>query len=259
MRRNKFAFKVPSFSYPGGKVHLRKWLMQMMPREGETYIEPFAGRANVFWLAACSPKFKRWWLNDIYTAPFLRAISKVDLGNIPIMLSVNAARKLLKKRNALSLVMKPTLQFSGGKGGLCVSQGKLVYRNRNLPVYHGMNYRENVRDAQRVLIKTKQRITDVDYLEMRLSELTPDDFVYLDPPYFIDTKTVYAVDIVDHEKLANLLSAAKFRWLLSGFDNQTYRRIIGAPTETRIRTKSMVKISVRGIKPKMTECVWRNY
>ena len=51
-------FKVPGFAYPGGKVRLRKWLVSMMPREGRRYIEPFAGRGNVFWLAACALRFR---------------------------------------------------------------------------------------------------------------------------------------------------------------------------------------------------------
>ncbi|HUW57522.1 MAG TPA: DNA adenine methylase, partial [Planctomycetota bacterium] len=92
-------FKVPQFNYPGGKVRLRKWLVSMMPREGGRYVEPFAGRGNVFWLAACCLKFQEWWLNDIYTKPFFDAIRDVDVVDIPIKLTVEDVRAHIKARS----------------------------------------------------------------------------------------------------------------------------------------------------------------
>jgi hypothetical protein len=64
-----------SIPYPGGKGRLAKQIVSFLPREGRIYLEPFAGRANLFWEAAEQGlKFKKWWLNDLATASFLDAI-----------------------------------------------------------------------------------------------------------------------------------------------------------------------------------------
>jgi site-specific DNA-adenine methylase len=64
--------KIP---YPGGKARMASTLVSFMPQSGQTYVEPFAGRGNVFWAAAASGlKFDHWHLNDIRTANFFNAI-----------------------------------------------------------------------------------------------------------------------------------------------------------------------------------------
>jgi hypothetical protein len=72
-----------TFSYPGGKARLAPALVEMMPRTGGLYCEPFAGRGNVFFHAAQVLKFERWQLNDRKQAPFFRAIKR-NGGNIPV-------------------------------------------------------------------------------------------------------------------------------------------------------------------------------
>jgi hypothetical protein len=71
---------MPTIAYPGGKARLAGKLTSFLPTRGRVYIEPFAGRGNLFWAAAeRGLKFRRWWLNDIATAPFFAAIQ--ELGN----------------------------------------------------------------------------------------------------------------------------------------------------------------------------------
>ena len=66
---------MPAIPYPGGKARLAKQIISFLPPEGRTYIEPFAGRGNLFWAAVeAGLKFQRWWLNDLNTAPFFEAI-----------------------------------------------------------------------------------------------------------------------------------------------------------------------------------------
>jgi hypothetical protein len=47
----------PGFAYPGGKKRIRNSFINYTPKFGGTYAEPFAGRANVFWLAATTLQF----------------------------------------------------------------------------------------------------------------------------------------------------------------------------------------------------------
>jgi hypothetical protein len=48
--------------YPGSKGRMAKTIVSYLPMTGNTYIEPFAGRASVFWLAATQLNYQRWWL-----------------------------------------------------------------------------------------------------------------------------------------------------------------------------------------------------
>lgn len=53
--------------YPGG-TGLAKQIISFLPREGRVYLEPFAGRANLFREAVGQGlQYRRWWLNDIAT------------------------------------------------------------------------------------------------------------------------------------------------------------------------------------------------
>ena len=55
----------PSFSYPGGKTRMAPYLIDLMPKSGKCYVEPFAGRGNVFFRAAEILDYDSYWLNDI--------------------------------------------------------------------------------------------------------------------------------------------------------------------------------------------------
>ncbi len=251
-------FKVPGFAYPGGKVRLRKWLISMMPRSGGTYVEPFAGRGNVFWYAACCLKFKNWWLNDLWTARWFDVINTIDISSIPIRISpkdsISWVKRAYKDRDAddLAVAMESITMFSGG----VASHGSSPQR---ISKYSSEGFKQNLRNARRVIKKTNLTITAIDWNKMGLDVLSKSDFVYLDPPY-VDNDADYAVDTVDHTELLTFLKSAHFSWLLSGYDSELYQSIIGPPYKTRSCRLSMCHGgSDRAKQKKRTECVWRNY
>jgi hypothetical protein len=60
--------------YAGGKGPLAPRIVSFLPRRGRIYLEPFAGRANIFWEAVHQGlKFDGWWSNDLQTHTFLEA------------------------------------------------------------------------------------------------------------------------------------------------------------------------------------------
>ena len=64
--------------YPGGKGRLARFIISQLPEHGRSYIEPFVGRGNLFWTAIdAGLKYDRWWLNDLETIPFSRAIREI--------------------------------------------------------------------------------------------------------------------------------------------------------------------------------------
>jgi site-specific DNA-adenine methylase len=66
-----------SIPYPGGKSRLARTIVSFLPVRGRTFVEPFAGKGNVFWTAASQGlKFREWWLNDIATSRFFKAVKQ---------------------------------------------------------------------------------------------------------------------------------------------------------------------------------------
>jgi hypothetical protein len=61
------------FTYSEPKNGLAKYIQPYMPPRGGIYCEPFAGLAALYWKMALTADYEQWRLNDIRTAPFLRA------------------------------------------------------------------------------------------------------------------------------------------------------------------------------------------
>ncbi len=81
------------------------------------------------------------------------------------------------------------------------------------------------------------------------------DFVYFDPPYYGTGGVGY--ENIDHNKLCEVLAPAKFRWVLSGYDNELYRQWFGPPVGERTQAAHMTVASGKtGLT--RTECVWRS-
>src|SRR4051812_48159188 len=109
---------MPKISFPGGKARMSREIVSLLPRDGRIYLEPFAGRANIFWEAAEQGlKFKKWWLNDRATASFLRAIT--THGNT-IEIPPRSRAEFERQRDAYktgdptATLLAPHLSFSGG-------------------------------------------------------------------------------------------------------------------------------------------------
>ena len=241
-------FKVPGFAYPGGKVRLRKWLVSMMPRKGRRFVDLFAGRGNVSWLAMCALGFQEWWLNDIYTKPFFDAIRDVDVADLPFKFTRDWARDAKKGTSALEIVLSPWMSYSGGTvGGIS-----------RCTLYHSSRYKKTIQNAKRILRARSPTITALDWTDVLGSGLCSDDFVYLDPPY-MNASAGYAVDTVDHADLLRALKQTSARWLLSGYESELYLRELGAPSASRLSAIYMKTAHGEGSKPPRLECVWKNY
>jgi site-specific DNA-adenine methylase len=66
---------VPRFGYVGGsKGRLARRIVSLFPETGERFVEPFAGRANVYFAVTQFCHYKKIWLNDIRTYKFLEAL-----------------------------------------------------------------------------------------------------------------------------------------------------------------------------------------
>jgi site-specific DNA-adenine methylase len=246
--------KIPTFAYPGGKARLASWLVDMFPKEGNTYFEPFAGRGNVFWYAATKIFYNRWWLNDIRTKKFFDAIASFDPNTvIPARTREEYYKQweLYKQNNPLAILLEAYLTFGGGgygSGGFGGAKGASIE-----------GYYNSIINAQSIMRVTKVNVTDISWNNANWNEmLGSDDFVYLDPPYYQADVRAYKNNEINHRQMAEGLAQAKFKWLLSEYDCEMYRKVLGEPAAIK-NVQLCTAPSLMDTKTRRIECVWRNY
>jgi hypothetical protein len=110
----------PTFSYPGGKARMAKTIVALAPHSGRLYIEPFAGRGNVFWKAAGVLDYKEWQLNDIRTADWFESIR--DHGHelvVPDCTRMEYNKRLADSKNGcpFARMLEPFFTYSGAGFG----------------------------------------------------------------------------------------------------------------------------------------------
>ncbi len=171
--------KIPKIPYPGAKGRLAPILVSMMPKGGRTYVEPFAGRGNVFFAAALALKFSVWRINDIATAPFFAALKERG-GRIRVPRRTRGEfvrqKRLFEEGSPRARLLEPYLTFSGGgyrKGGFGGKRSASA-----------AGYTKTLNLCSEILARTDPLITGDDWKSLGLKSLGDQDFVFLDPPYF---------------------------------------------------------------------------
>jgi site-specific DNA-adenine methylase len=239
----------PTIPYPGAKGKLAPKLVSMMPRSGGLFIEPVAGRGNVFYSAAMHLDFDKWWLNDIQTAPFFRALKGMKRSFVVPERTKEEFikyRELHQKGDVSAILLEPYLTFSGGGYKKAGFGGK---RSAN-----ALNYGKTLSVCSSLLRKNKVKITQVDWEKINFDKLGADDFVFFDPPYLGADVRAYSNQF-NHVKMVEVLKNAKFKWMLTEYEQPLYLNELGQPCE-----RLQVQLACDGIGTKRrVECIWKNY
>ena len=110
------------------------------------------------------------------------------------------------------------------------------------------------------------RVENNDFEESIRKYDSDNTLFYLDPPYVPDTRTFkkgykYELSIEDHERLVDILLTVKGKVILSGYDNEIYRRLETEGKYKKILIKEAVKSSINVNREERTgkEYVWINY
>jgi DNA adenine methylase len=236
----------------GGKSRLRNWLIQHFPVAGELYIEPFAGKGNVFFKSKQSLDFKTWHINDIDW--FLVALFRVNLNDLPEKVDKTDFSIWKNKNDDISKIIEPRITF-GGKGYKAGYAS--CYHEQSTNNHMGYNrvlYKKTCELAQELLSDVK--ITQLSWEQLEIEKLQPYDFVYCDPPY-VGVKASYPN--INHEKLVDILNSSCCMWALSGYSNDLYDNNLVYKNKYTKERNSEIKGSNTGKREPVMEILWTNY
>ena len=243
--------------YPGGKGRLARQIISLLPRQGRLYMEPFAGRGNLFWEAAQQLRFHRWWLNDLKTASFLQAI-KSHGGKVEVPVRSRQVfeqlRDAYKRGDLMAILLAPHIAYSGGLYESGVKGGSGCGDDDGGGSAAG--FQRTLRECHRILHTTHAKITGLDWKKLGLEKLTDDDVVLFDPPYPNARVKAYSDETIDYEELVDVLLKAKFKWVFCGYPHPLLHRL-GAPIWARDMQLLCVRVKPRG--EERNECIWANF
>ena len=250
---------MPTIAYPGGKGRLAQTIISFLPKQGRTYVEPFCGRGNIYWSAVSAGlKFERWWLNDLATIPFFRAVQRAG-HTIKVPVRCRAEFERQKQAHVsgdlTAVLLEPFLTFNGGGYSAGCKGREHVTANDHGGGAGAAGYQRIIRECHQIMRKTRPRLTSFDWRNMGIESLREDDVVVLDPPYPNASVGPYTDATVNYEELVDTLLRARFKWILCGYLHPVLHRL-GNP----VWAKDVQLISLPpDDKDSRTECLWSNF
>lgn len=242
---------IPSFRHMGGKARLRRWLVEHFPQSGTWYVEPFAGKGNVYFLARQHLNFRSWLLADI-DASFLYALKHADFSALPDEVTkADFPRYRDDPTNRIAKLIEPRITFAG-KG---YASGYSGHSGTHVG-YSGNCYRVMCEQARALLSGTLIAEGAWDVLLRDPLFQDPEAFGYFDPPY-VGTKASYPN--IDHVALVQQLNDAPFMWALSGYRNDLYDSQLVFKCRFEYERNSEIKSSNTGKREPVVEVLWTNY
>jgi DNA adenine methylase len=235
----KFTFDAkPVLKWAGGKQALADRLIRFFPGHFARYLEPFLGGGSV--LLTLQPEKaivgdRNDWLLDTYNA--------IRTDHVEVARYLDSMVNTKEEYERIRGMRPETLN-------LCQRAAQLVYLNKtcfrglfrvnqrgqfNVPygAYDRRYYDpENLASVASCLRSVEIRYGD---FELCLADVTPDDFVYMDPPYYkqggysdFDRYTKYKFRENDHIRLAAVcreLDERGVRWAVSNSDTPFVRTL----------------------------------
>lgn len=236
-------------SYIGGKKRMQTWIVPFIPKDVETFVEPFSGQFWIFFGMSLEdyPKLKKVVYNDFNPL------------NYNLYLCIRNHQRLLEECEKLEVQQKdiqptPTIckeNFNNFQKEIFDDEFKIVYPNYEVAakyvyvltqVFSGANpakskfidlkgkYHSKFTSFKNKLKNEKwqklfESITDVenlDFEEIIKKYDSPTTYFYNDPPYFIvgegDYYSNHEFGRKDHERLANCLKNIEGKFSLSYYD-----------------------------------------
>lgn len=244
----------PTFKMHGSKARTAPWLTGIFPRKFRRWIEPFAGRGNVFFRVHTSGlEFETARLNDIGTHEFLRSLRDYS-GDWSFVDPAPIDREVWRRwRDSPPSQERSLAESYVARFGDSFACGPNTTCHRNI---HSRDHTiKRMRAAGEILRARGTEVTGLDWSNF-LASVSPgaDDLVYLDPPYDVTQRVHYAG--IDHEKFLRTCKELKSWVFISGYTSPIYEsELAGWRREVRQRP-STGKRDVDGKKPIVEEVLW---
>lgn len=258
--------------FPGGKQRLVKQIAELAPKDFLEYREPFVGGGSVYFHFRSLGLGKEFWLNDLFepVANFWKQLAKNpdevrkyvqcfktdELNGRKLFNGMKEFYATCPKEQheddlAAAFFIINRISFSGL--GFSGGYSKASFEGRFNKSHIAM-----LDQCGTVLNGTK--VTNLDYSEL-LSKDGEKVFIYLDPPYDIESNNLYgdrgnAHKTFDHEKFAYDCANSKHKWLITYNDNELIRKLF-SPFATI--TEVPVKYSMNSTAKNKQELFITNY
>lgn len=232
----------PPFNYPGSKRMLAEWIITHLPPH-DTYIEPFAGSASVFF---AKPPSRSEHLNDLngrvvrlfrvlreQGAAVAAALALTPYAREEFIRAVDCQNHPDDVEFARLFIIQHQMSISGNSGAQYASGWK--HNGPRTP--HGgaiAQWLELPERALRVCERLREAFIECQPAEDLIARYNhPGTLLYVDPPYPRAVRTsalrLYEVDMLDdasHERLLTLLRAHAGPVVLSGYDCALYNDLL---------------------------------
>jgi DNA adenine methylase len=223
--------------YPGGKLKAIQQIVKYFPQNFSEYREPFVGGGSLFIYVNQNYSPSKIWINDLNPELFLfwkfvqsdleQLVSEVykikskytDGRSLFENLTQINVEELSDFERAVRFFVLNRITFSGTVESGGFSQVSFHERFTESSI-------ERLSKLSTVLEGIK--ITNSDYSEL-LKDNSKDVFLFLDPPYWVATKSkLYGKKgnlhtSFDHQRFANLLKECPHRWLITYDDSPQIR------------------------------------
>lgn len=242
-------------------------IIEQFPDKGtyDTYMEPFGGSYAIGFHTPEDLIVPIEIYNDLYDNVYclFKTLSNPELFNEFKKLcdlsyydeTMRAKYKEELKSNDLSELMRAYYFFyinrssHNGVGGF--SMNKVIRRNMAKSVSDFLSTVDRLPEIHQRL--SKVMILHRDAIELMNEYNEPNVFIYADPPYVLETRSSkerYEIDMTDEqqEKFVDTCINMRAKLLISGYDNQLYRKLEeNGFTKTQFTTNKKV------------ETLWKNY
>ena len=229
--------------YQGSKRNLASKILRYFPAQVNTLCEPFAGSAAITIAAAANALATRYHLNDL-NKPLMDLWREII--ESPEDIAAKYRHLWLEQAGdprAYYLKVRDEFNKSGRPDRFLYLLARCVkasvrYNSRGEFNQSADNRRKGMKPetmrrqvlGASLLLRGKTKITALDYRDV-LREITPDDLVYMDPPYQgvcrnRDPRYFEAVDVSEFVEILDVLNRRSIRYLVS-YDGRTGDKVYG--------------------------------
>jgi DNA adenine methylase len=227
----------------GGKSRLKNQLIELFPKDYDTFVEPFVGAGNIFY---STPRVKNEIINDLDTDMY---IIHTGLQQQPEFINDNIVRYFSKT------------EFDKAKNK--TDPASVMYKYKTSFFRQGRNYDKAV-DGKKIAMdftQFKDRLTDVTILNKDFSDVikeydSPTTFFYLDPPYECAKSQSYYKSVSPND-VYNSLQDIQGKFMLSYNDSPNIRKVFSKYNINELNHKYASRKSSSCIK--VCELVITNY